>query len=94
MKINPEVSTGNLLSMATIIVACGIAWGATQSEISAMKLQAVEIKALISEKESRIRVLETGAAGITAEVRGLRTDIIDLKEELRATREALNGKKE
>lgn len=93
-RLTPEISTGNLLSIATMVVACAVAYGAIRTELDVVKVTVAEIKAEAQQDEARLRSLEAVQAGSARDLVGLREDIADLKAEIRAFRTVLeNGGK-
>lgn len=61
-SFDTRISLGNVLTITTIILAAGVAWGAAQAEIRSLRSKVLEVEAAASSREVRLRAVEAGAA--------------------------------
>lgn len=99
-KLDPTISLGNVLSMATMVI--GIGGGVVflenrltkmEGRIENLEASRVDAMAAAAARETRIRNLEVGTAGMASDLRSMQGALVRIEagvDELRKERRAAN----
>ena len=82
-RVDPTVSFGNLLLIATLIIGGGVTWGVTQGRVGDSAADVAQVQSDYRLLESRVRVLENTIASQTGQLANINSNLGELRADVK-----------